>query len=155
MSLNPHEEMLIIGGNLAKSAARMPWGTEVLIAATSKIGVKLITLKPGCALSRQLHLQKDEVYYVLRGGGEVELGRVGQVKHHLSSGDPLSIAAGTIHRLRAGPKGITILECSTAPINDIIRIEDNYGRLCNPDFDVDLYKKQMATEIVSGLQHIT
>ena len=116
-----------------------PWGYEITLGVSNRVAMKIVHVNPNETLSRQFHVRKDEIYYVYNGSGEVELGSLAEVTHELSKGDVLHVAPGTVHRLTAGSAGITIHECSTPEINDVIRTEDKYGRQATPNLDPLLY----------------
>jgi mannose-6-phosphate isomerase-like protein (cupin superfamily) len=51
------------------------------------------------------------------------------VRHQVERGDCFRVAAGTRHRMVAGPEGCDILEVSTPELDDVVRLEDRYGRV--------------------------
>jgi quercetin dioxygenase-like cupin family protein len=90
---------------------------------------KLIHVNKGEALSLQYHELKDEFQYVVSGSVEIELGgsEAELTRHRMQAGDTLHITAGTRHRLTA-LEDTEIFEVSTAEIDDVVRLEDRYGR---------------------------
>jgi mannose-6-phosphate isomerase-like protein (cupin superfamily) len=126
-------------GNLSTVTTEKPWGRETLFGVTSKVALKQVTLKPNQALSRQVHLVKDEIYLVTEGRGQLELGCEGKVLHELRKGDAVHIPPGVVHRLRAADDGIVIIEASTPELTDIVRLDDDYGRAVNDNFDPAAY----------------
>jgi len=132
---------VVKGGNLSPLWVSKPWGTEVAYGVSKDVALKQVKLAPSHTISRQLHIWKEEIYGVFEGDGQVELGFEGEVVHCVSAGDAVYIPAGVAHRVVAGPEGITIFEASTPEVNDIIRLEDEYGRVCNPDFPISLYRQ--------------
>ena len=138
--------IVINGGNICPFTIEKGWGIETTFGISDKVALKVVTLLPNQALSRQVHIVKDEIYAVLKGQGRLELGNQSDMRVHLlSEGDAVHLPAGVIHRLIAGQEGIVIVEASTPEINDIIRIEDAYNRQVNPDFDAHSYR-----EIING-----
>lgn len=106
-----------------------PWGHELIYAHTERYVGKILHIEPGQALSLQYHRHKDETLYLLRGGFELEVDEGGEmVTLTLSSGQAYRIVAGTKHRMVAGRDGCEILEVSTPELDDVVRLEDRYGR---------------------------
>ena len=107
-----------------------PWGHELIWARTDDYAGKLLFVRAGESLSLQFHKEKDESWYVLDGRAELELGEVGQAvtkTEVVSAGAAFRFRAGTVHRLRA-VEDTTILEVSTSQLEDVVRLEDSYGR---------------------------
>ncbi len=107
-----------------------PWGYE-LIWAHSEIYVgKVLFVKAGAALSLQFHKQKDESWLVQSGKAKLELGEVGQAvltEEVIGAGAAFRYRPGTVHRVTA-IEDTTILEVSTPQLDDVVRLEDLYGR---------------------------
>jgi mannose-6-phosphate isomerase-like protein (cupin superfamily) len=85
---------------------------------------------PRRSLSLQFHNVKDESWYVLEGRAELELGAPGERmlnKEVVGPGAAFRFAPGTVHRLKA-VEDTTILEVSTPQLDDVVRLEDRYGR---------------------------
>jgi mannose-6-phosphate isomerase-like protein (cupin superfamily) len=107
-----------------------PWGYELIFAHTERYVGKILHVDPGAALSLQYHERKDETLYL--AAGEVELlveeeGRM--VGHALRPGEAYRIRPHTRHRLVAGPAGCEFVEVSTPELDDVVRLEDRYGRV--------------------------
>jgi mannose-6-phosphate isomerase-like protein (cupin superfamily) len=108
-----------------------PWGGEEVFAETDRYVGKILTVRRGHALSLQYHVRKDETMRVLEGRCELHLGR--EPGNHdlevavLGPGDVRHIAPGTLHRLVA-VTDVRILEVSTPEVDDVVRLEDRYGR---------------------------
>ncbi len=106
-----------------------PWGHELIWAETDEYVGKILHVKAGQALSLQYHERKDETIYVLRGtlrfiaGPSAE--RVEDIE--LVEGDSFRVMPGTVHRMIA-VTDIDLLEASTAHLDDVVRLEDRYGR---------------------------
>lgn len=111
------------------------------------MALKKVELQPDTAFSRQVHIVKDEIYYVLRGQAVLELGPNAEFIHILSEGDSVHIAPGVIHRVIAGEDGVVIVESSTPEITDIIRLEDRYDRQVNHGFVAPYYRSLIVTGI--------
>ena len=107
-----------------------PWGHELIWARAEGYAGKLLFVRAGKALSLQFHREKDESWYVLSGRAELQLGEAGQavlVTEVVGSGAAFRFRPGTVHRVRA-VEDTTILEVSTAQLDDVVRLEDEYGR---------------------------
>jgi len=107
-----------------------PWGYELIFAVTERYAGKLLHVKAGESLSLQFHNVKDEAWYVLEGRAEVELGAPGEsvlAKEVVGAGAAFRFTPGTVHRVKA-LEDTTILEVSTPELDDVVRLEDSYGR---------------------------
>ena len=106
-----------------------PWGYEVRWAITDRYVGKILHVRKGEALSLQYHEQKDECLLVVRGTIEIELGvDDGQLKsHRMQEGDSVHLPPHTRHRITA-VQDADIYEVSTPEIDDVVRLEDRYGR---------------------------
>tara|TARA_B100000949_G_scaffold190435_1_gene173739 strand:+ start:269 stop:610 length:342 start_codon:yes stop_codon:yes gene_type:complete len=106
-----------------------PWGYELIFADNDKYVGKILHIDEGEQLSLQYHEIKDETIYVFSGQLELELQEGdGLVAHVMSPGECLHIPPRTVHRMRAI---ITcdIFEVSTPHLDDVVRMEDRYGRV--------------------------
>ena len=107
-----------------------PWGHELIWAHADDYVGKLLFVRAGCPLSLQFHREKDESWYVLEGRAEVQLGRPGQAvldAEVVGPGACFRFQPGTVHRVRA-IEDTTIVEVSTPQLDDVVRLEDEYGR---------------------------
>ena len=106
-----------------------PWGHEIRWAINDKYLGKILHISRGSKLSRQYHEIKDETIYVLNGVLILELGQDPIEKKILKEGESYRIKPNTIHRFMAPPDSyVNLVEVSTPEINDVVRIEDDYGR---------------------------
>ena len=106
-----------------------PWGYELIFADNDKYVGKILHIDEGEQLSLQYHEIKDETIYVFSGQLELELQESdGLVAHVMNPGECLNIPPRTVHRMRAI---ITcdIFEVSTPHLDDVVRMEDRYGRV--------------------------
>jgi mannose-6-phosphate isomerase len=107
-----------------------PWGHELIWAKTDAYAGKLLFVRAGQALSLQFHREKDESWYVLEGRAELQLGEAGQAvltREVVGPGAAFRFRPGTVHRIRA-VEDTRILEVSTPQLDDVVRLEDEYGR---------------------------
>jgi mannose-6-phosphate isomerase-like protein (cupin superfamily) len=105
-----------------------PWGYELIWAHTEKYVGKILHVNQGESLSYQYHKVKDETVYLLSGSLDLEIGdEQGRQTHRLKPGDCYRISPGTRHRMTA-VEDCDILESSTPELDDVIRLEDRYGR---------------------------
>jgi mannose-6-phosphate isomerase len=107
-----------------------PWGSELIWAIAEAYVGKVLLVKAGESLSLQYHEQKDESWFVQSGRARLELGVEGSgelVEAEIGPGDAFRYRPGTVHRVTA-IEDITILEVSTPHLDDVVRLEDAYGR---------------------------
>jgi mannose-6-phosphate isomerase len=107
-----------------------PWGYELIWALTDRYCGKLLFVRAGEQLSLQFHRKKDEAWLVEEGRAEVELAPAGEavtIAEVVGPGAAFRIAPGTVHRVRA-LEDTTILEVSTPELDDVVRLDDRYGR---------------------------
>jgi mannose-6-phosphate isomerase len=106
-----------------------PWGYEIHWAVTDSYLGKILHVNEGESLSLQYHRQKDECQLVIKGAVDIELGGPDGklVKHRMRAGDTVHLVPGTRHRITA-VEDAEIFEVSTAENEDVVRLEDRYGR---------------------------
>jgi mannose-6-phosphate isomerase-like protein (cupin superfamily) len=116
-------------GRVEASRVEKPWGYELRWGITGRYAGKVLHVNKGEALSLQYHERKDEYQYVVKGAVDIELGGPDGVltKHRMQAGDTLHITPGTRHRLTA-LEDTDIFEVSTSEVDDVVRLEDRYGR---------------------------
>ncbi len=117
-------------GRVEGSKVEKPWGYELHWALTDRYAGKILHVNRGEALSLQYHERKDEYQYVIRGAVDIEIGGPDGAlpPRRMAAGDTLHITPGTRHRLTA-VEDTDIFEVSTPEIDDVVRIEDRYGRV--------------------------
>ena len=110
-----------------------PWGYELIWAESEEYVGKILFVRAGEALSLQYHEEKDESWLVQAGSASLELGKVGGelTTVRITEGDAFRYRPGTVHRVTA-LEDLTILEVSTPHLDDVVRLDDRYGR---PDRD--------------------
>jgi mannose-6-phosphate isomerase-like protein (cupin superfamily) len=107
-----------------------PWGWELIWAEAEAYVGKVLFISAGQALSLQFHRVKDESWYVQSGKAELQLGDAGDPilnTEVIGAGSCFRYRPGTVHRVRA-LEDTTILEVSTPHLDDVVRLEDDYGR---------------------------
>jgi len=108
-----------------------PWGYELIWALTDDYCGKILFIKAGEALSLQFHRVKDESWLIHAGRAQLEMGSPGDKMPNsevVGPGAAFRLKPGTIHRVKA-LEDTTIIEVSTPQLEDVVRLEDNYGRL--------------------------
>ena len=107
-----------------------PWGWELIWAHCESYAGKVLFVRAGHSLSLQFHNEKDESWYVQSGSAEIQLGDAGVAvlsTEIVRPGACFRFRPGTVHRVRA-LEDTTILEVSTPQLDDVVRLEDAYGR---------------------------
>jgi mannose-6-phosphate isomerase len=110
-----------------------PWGWELIWAEADAYVGKLLFIRAGEALSLQYHEVKDESWLVREGRARLELGQTaerngGELEaFDIKPGDALHFPPGTLHRVTAIDDTL-LIEVSTAHLEDVVRLEDRYGR---------------------------
>ena len=105
-----------------------PWGYELLWAHTERYVGKVLHIKKGEALSLQYHKIKDETIRLLNGRMTMDLETDGEkTSVEIGPGDCLHIMPGMRHRMIA-VEDCDVLEVSTPELDDVVRLEDRYGR---------------------------
>ncbi len=106
-----------------------PWGEERIFAEEGRYAGKLLVIRSGEALSLQYHVRKDETIHVLDGTLGLFVERDGDRKElRLAPGESFHLEAGTRHRMSAPAGDVLLVEVSTAELDDVVRLEDRYGR---------------------------
>jgi quercetin dioxygenase-like cupin family protein len=105
-----------------------PWGYELWWAQTDRYVGKLIHVNKGHALSLQYHNRKDETIYVHAGKILFEMQEGDALtKRELLPGQAVHVTPPTVHRMTA-LEDSDVFEVSTPETDDVVRIEDRYGR---------------------------
>ncbi|MDO8903397.1 mannose-1-phosphate guanylyltransferase/mannose-6-phosphate isomerase [Hydrogenophaga sp.] len=106
-----------------------PWGWYDSVDAGERFQVKRIGVKPGASLSLQKHHHRAEHWIVVKGTAEVTRG---QERFLLSENQSTYIPIGEVHRLHnPGKMELEMIEVQSGSYlgeDDIVRLEDNYGR---------------------------
>jgi len=107
-----------------------PWGHELIWAVSDSYAGKILFVKAGESLSLQFHKVKDEAWFVLEGRARLELSAPGERMLNsevIGPGAAFRFPPGTVHRLTA-VEDTRIVEVSTPELDDVVRLEDRYGR---------------------------
>lgn len=106
-----------------------PWGYEIIFAHTDRYVGKILHVNAGQALSLQYHERKDETLYLASGSVDLQVQENGEmVSRQMAVGEAYHVPPFTRHRMVAGPDGCEFLEVSTPELDDVVRLEDRYGR---------------------------
>src|SRR5688500_13736758 len=106
-----------------------PWGHELIWAHTDRYVGKILHVKAGHALSLQYHERKDETIHLLRGSMRFFAGASAEALEEITlhEGESYRVTPFTVHRMEA-LTDVDILEASTPDLDDVVRLQDRYGR---------------------------
>ena len=105
-----------------------PWGYELIFAKTGKYAGKMLHINRGESLSLQYHEMKEETLFVVRGELKLTIEYDGERRElALHSGQAFHIPPRLIHRMEA-VEDTDVAEVSTPELDDVVRLEDRYGR---------------------------
>ena len=105
-----------------------PWGSFDRFTLNEPSTVKILHVLPGLEFSLQRHEERSECWRVIAGSGTAY---ISDEERAVGIGDEIDIPVGTLHRLKGGPEGISVLEISFGKFeeDDIERIKDDFGRV--------------------------
>ena len=107
-----------------------PWGKWEVLLEEQSYKVKRVTVLPGKRLSYQKHLRRSEHWMVVEGKGMVT---IDGKEIHIEKGNTLDIAQEAAHRItNVGEDNLTFIEIQQGEYfeeDDIVRLEDDYGRV--------------------------
>jgi mannose-6-phosphate isomerase-like protein (cupin superfamily) len=113
---------------MAKKISK-PWGYEIIFAKTKDYAGKLIFVRKGETLSYQYHQKKEETIFLFKGRLEITHAKNKKRSHFImKAGDSYHIPPWRKHRFHALADSY-IFEVSTPELNDVVRLEDKYGRI--------------------------
>lgn len=106
-----------------------PWGYELIFAHTDKYVGKILHINQGHCLSLQYHEMKEETLYVVDGELKLTIEHDGDRRElSLRKGQAFHIPPRLIHRMEA-VVDTDVAEVSTTELDDVVRLEDCYGRV--------------------------
>lgn len=122
-------EAVAPGRPMAPRRIEKPWGHELIWAETDRYVGKILHVAAGHQLSYQFHERKDETIFVLNGEIELVVAAPDGERQDLAlrAGESFRLLPGTRHRIRARID-TDLLEASTPELEDVVRLEDDYGR---------------------------
>ncbi len=107
-----------------------PWGGFLVLEEQTTHKVKRIWVNPGHRLSYQTHRLRSEHWVIIEGEAKVTLDGK---EFFLKTGDSIDIPVGTAHRIEnIGERTLYFIEVQRGEDfseDDVIRIEDDYGRV--------------------------
>lgn len=105
-----------------------PWGYEEILVNNGRYVIKKLFVKKGHKLSLQYHNEKDETLYIVSGKCLITRhDDVTQFRTSFVSGGIINLPHKVIHRIEAITDTF-IGEVSTPELEDVVRLEDDYGR---------------------------
>jgi mannose-6-phosphate isomerase len=114
--------------NLPVKRVPKPWGYELIFAKTERYVGKILHINRGESLSLQYHEIKEETLFVVAGELKLTIEVDGDRRElPLRAGEAFHIAPRMIHRMEA-IEDTDIAEVSTPELDDVVRLEDRYGR---------------------------
>ena len=113
-----------------------PWGFYEILLEEENYKVKRITVNPNQKFSYQYHEKRDEFWVIVSGSGEIIQDRSG---YDCLPNQVWVMPAHSEHRACAGPDGLVFIETQIGECNenDIVRLEDDYGRVGKVDNLID------------------
>jgi mannose-6-phosphate isomerase-like protein (cupin superfamily) len=113
----------------APRRVKKPWGYELIWAESPRYAGKMLHIERGAQLSYQYHERKDETIHLLAGELDLEVATLDGPRRvvRLTPGHSFHIPAGLRHRMTA-VAACDVLEVSTPELDDVVRLEDRYGR---------------------------
>lgn len=106
-----------------------PWGYELWWAQTDRYVGKILHINAGQSLSLQYHNIKDETLYLQSGELDMQFGPSADKLEtkRMHPGDVHHNPTGMVHRMNA-VTDVDMFEVSTPEVEDVVRLEDKYGR---------------------------
>jgi mannose-6-phosphate isomerase len=122
--------MNAIGAPFTGRRIEKPWGYELIWAEGPRYVGKILHIERGQQLSYQYHRRKDETMYVFAGVLELQVASADGPREtlRLQPGQSFHIFPGLRHRMTA-IETCDVLEASTPELDDVVRLEDRYGRV--------------------------
>ena len=113
---------------MKKYVEKRPWGKFERFTNNEISTVKIITINARQKLSLQYHKYRQEFWRFLDNPAKVTLGKK---TIRVKKDQEIIVPRKTLHRVEALDKPVRLLEIATGKFkeNDIVRIEDKYGRV--------------------------
>jgi mannose-6-phosphate isomerase len=110
-----------------------PWGSELWYAHTDRYAGKILRVNAGQRLSVQYHLEKDETSFLLSGRVKVSQGPSPEQmqEREIGPGEGWRSEPTVVHTIEALEDSV-VLEVSSPELDDIVRLDDRYGRTNDP-----------------------
>lgn len=106
-----------------------PWGSYIVLLDDENCKVKKIIINPNQAPSYQYHFKRNEHWIVIKGSGVL---RLDDNEVPMKEGDSIYIPKLSKHQFKnTGDVDLEFIEIQTGEYfgeDDIVRLEDNYGR---------------------------
>ncbi len=107
-----------------------PWGEYTVLDDQADHKVKRLVVRPGARLSYQRHARRSEHWFVVAGSAVVTLDGADV---RLEAGEAVDVPVGVAHRVKnEGVEDLVFIEVQHGSYfgeDDIVRLEDDYGRL--------------------------
>ncbi|MBI4057428.1 MAG: cupin domain-containing protein [Elusimicrobia bacterium] len=126
MDVKKRSRKLLITHHSSLITVKKPWGKEIWWAVAPKYVGKFLVIHKDHRLSLQYHRVKHETLYTWKGKYVMELNGRKKIQ---KPGSVVVIPPGTKHRMHAKFGNVTIIEVSTPEVKDVVRLEDDYGRI--------------------------
>ncbi|MGH9172361.1 MAG: phosphomannose isomerase type II C-terminal cupin domain [Acidimicrobiales bacterium] len=114
----------------ARETSERPWGSYVVLDEEPDHKIKRLVVHPGKRLSLQVHEQRSEHWFVVKGSGVVTLD---STVADVGPGDSVDVEVGTAHRIEnTGEVDLVFVEVQHGTYfgeDDIIRLDDDFGRM--------------------------
>ena len=122
--------MSVVGAPFSGRRVDKPWGYELIWAQSERYVGKILHIEKGHQLSYQYHRRKDETICLLSGVLDLQVASADGPRQtlRLEAGQSFHIVPGLRHRMSA-VETCDVLEASTPELDDVVRLEDQYGRV--------------------------
>ncbi len=128
--VNLESKNVTISDSFLFTKVEKPWGYEELVECNDKYVVKKLFMKQGHSCSIQYHELKKETILVVTGTLKISVGSSLETMSSklYTTGDTITIDPYTVHRMEA-VEDCLYTETSTNELWDVVRLQDNYGRV--------------------------
>lgn len=114
---------------MSNQVTEQPWGREVRLVENERYTWRRLLIRSGARVSLHYHRRRIETLYVVSGRSLYQVGRLGgrMTNKILVTGDVVHHRTYDVHRHEA-LEDLELMEVSTPPFDDIVRIADDHGR---------------------------